>query len=155
MKLKWFIISLSASVFFILSTVTITFAGWFTLGYYAFLQVAAPNSNLVLIMIYKTDTKKKCENAIQDWQTGIRTTCPECIFQDSKCSKTLPLLLKDVFDNKSGIFPYIVIGKTRVIFVGVPLELGNQLCEQRTNYYTNILHEKALCIRAVNPEKGN
>jgi len=126
---------------------TAAVAGWFTSDYYAKLQVAVPNSSLVIIMIQNNDSKGKCDNAIRDLWTGLRTTCSNCTLEDSGCSTILQTVYENIFDNKSCLFPYVALGNTRVIFTGVPTELGNQYCEKQVEYYRNKMHVQANCIR--------
>ena len=137
----------STSVFLLLLASSIAFAGWFSSDYYAILQVTFSDSSLEKILIQRTDSKKKCENALHDFWTGARTTCSGCKLEDSYCTTTIPPAIKDIFDNKQSIFPYVAVEKTRVIFAGVPIEEGNQLCQEQANIFINKLHQQARCIR--------
>ena len=118
--------------------------------YFGILQVTEPSSGLKRIVIQRSDSKRFCEILNEEFWSGVKTTCPNCIKDFSIISESIPHSYRGIYKNKPIIFPYLSSKEDRIIFFGIPMKDAIKLCKTLAEAYKIKLNRPAKAIIPLN-----
>lgn len=118
--------------------------------YFGILQVTDPRSGLKRIVFQRSDSKRFCEILNEDFWSGVKTTCPNCLKDFSLVSKSIPPPYRGIYKNKPIIFPYLSSKEDKIIFFGIPMKDAIKLCKTLAKAYKTKLNRPAKAIIPLN-----